>query len=123
MVFPRRRLLYIGPFEAVLETSPRVFPLRKMGGRKSPGHEVGCGVELHYGTVLEIHHFYIDHNAPCPPPTPRPPPPPKKKNAQPLSSISSWSDRNTQEKLRTMSQFCYRYKALIVVREKLDQEK
>ena len=93
-----------------------------MGGRNGLGHEVGCCVELHYGTVLGIHHFHIDHNAPCLPPPPPPPPHTKKKCITTVFDFS-WSDRNTQEKLRTMSQFCYPYKALIVVREKLDQEK
>ena len=72
MVFPRRRLLYIRHIEAVPETSPQgFFSLRKMGGRKSPGDEVGCCVELHYGPVLGIYYFHIDHNAPC---LPSPPP-------------------------------------------------
>ena len=57
-----------------LRLVPRVFSFRKTGGRKSPGQEVRCCVELHYGTVLGIHHFHIDHNAPC-----LPPPPKKKK--------------------------------------------
>ena len=54
---------------------------------------------------------------------PSAPPPPQKKKCITIVFDFSWSDRNNQEKLGTMSQFCYPYKALIVVREKLDQEK
>ena len=52
-----------------------------------------------FKSFLPIHHFHIDHNAPCfPPPPPPPPPPQKKKLCITIVLDFSWDDCNTLEK-------------------------
>ena len=49
--------------------------------------------------IKTIHHFCIEHNAPCLPP---PPPPPSKKKFITIVFDLSWDDCNIQEKLETL---------------------